>query len=822
MKQLFLAICMLGGLTAAHAQANVKGLLRDSLSQEPIPYVTVRVYVADKPQTALATVLSTDEGAFTTTIPAQGQYTLVCSMAGLSDASRTLTIKDEREIDLGTILMSDNSTMLSGVEVVAQKPIVRMEADRMTYSVEDDVDSRASTVLDMLRKVPMVTVDGQDNIQVNGSSSFKVYVDDKPNAMLSQNPSQIFKAMPANMVRSIEVVTSPGAKYDAEGAGGILILRMANVAGGQGQVTNEHMYNGSAYVNGGNRGGGGGLTLGGQKKRFNYHTDLHFNYVDNGTVKISLDRAQSDGTQNATKMHATNTVPVTMGNIAVGYEIDKMSSINASLGITNFHLRQKSDPHSSVWGGSIPSKVSFASDMLFKMNSMQYNGSLDYQRFLREDKQSSLTITYQINATPTDKDTRAVYGNNPAFSTTPYNFANRRNVGDEKTLEHTLQADLVTRLTDHSKLNSGLKYANRRVGSAMDYYNHLDLRVDSLCSDYAHHNHIGAIYAESENQWGQWSAKAGLRYEHTWQLMKQHEPLQPAFRNNYGNLVPSVTASYSTNNGQNVGLTYNMRISRPGITYLNPYRERSDATQLTYGNPDLEVEKTHNVSAVYNLYRQKVVFNATLRQTFAKGGIEEYRFYDPSTSLMNVTYGNIVDRSQTALNIFLSWSASKTTRVILNGGGSYTHLESSQLNQSNSGWAGNGTLSVQQQLPKQWNAGLTVVGSSKTYTLQGWNTGANLAVLTISKSLLKDRLNISVMGLTGLSKGGNLNIDQYSKGPDFESNLKVRVPLYRGALTIRYSFGNTAKQFQKRASKVTSDYIEHQNSSQSIGTSSSM
>ena len=139
---------------------------------------------------------------------------------------RTFNIKDNSPIDLGTLYISDNVTQLGNVEVVAQKPLVKMTVDKMSYSVSDDVDAKTNTVLDMLRKVPMVTVDGSDNITVNGSSSFKVFVDGKPSVMMSSNPSQIFKNMPASSVQNIEVVTNPGAKYDAEGVGGVLNLIM--------------------------------------------------------------------------------------------------------------------------------------------------------------------------------------------------------------------------------------------------------------------------------------------------------------------------------------------------------------------------------------------------------------------------------------------------------------------------------------------------------------------------------------------------------------------------------------------------------------------
>ena len=115
-----------------------------------------------------------------------------------------------------------DSLDLQGVEVVAQKPIVRMTTDKMTYNVQQDADAKTMTLLDMLRKVPMVTVDGQDNVTVKGSASFKVYVDGKPNQMMSANPSMIFKAYPASAIQKIEVITNPGAKYDAEGVAGVL------------------------------------------------------------------------------------------------------------------------------------------------------------------------------------------------------------------------------------------------------------------------------------------------------------------------------------------------------------------------------------------------------------------------------------------------------------------------------------------------------------------------------------------------------------------------------------------------------------------------
>ena len=139
---------------------------------------------------------------------------------------------------------------LNEVRVVAQRPLVKVEVDKLTYSAKDDPDATTSSVLDLLRKVPLVTVDGEDNIRLKGSGNFKFYLNGKPSNMISGNPSQVLKGMPANSVKDIEVITDPGAKYDAEGVGGIINLVTERRA--------DDGYTGSVGANGNTLGGYGG------------------------------------------------------------------------------------------------------------------------------------------------------------------------------------------------------------------------------------------------------------------------------------------------------------------------------------------------------------------------------------------------------------------------------------------------------------------------------------------------------------------------------------------------------------------------------------
>ena len=190
MKQIriFAVMMMLTLSAVVMAQTTVKGVLMDETLGEAEPFATVRVFKAGKTDKPVAMFLTKEDGQFSEKVNGKGKFDIVFSSVGKEDVRQTIDLGNENELNLGTIYIKENATMLKGVEVVAQKPLVKMEVDKMSYNVADDEDSKSNTVLDMLRKVPMVTVDGQDNISVNGSSSFKVYVDGRVQNTMPRAP----------------------------------------------------------------------------------------------------------------------------------------------------------------------------------------------------------------------------------------------------------------------------------------------------------------------------------------------------------------------------------------------------------------------------------------------------------------------------------------------------------------------------------------------------------------------------------------------------------------------------------------------------------
>ena len=811
-KSTLLFFGLLFGSVNSYAQTStIKGMVVDSLTSQGEPYVTIRVYKERKSDKPLAMWVTNIDGTFAHTVNGQGNFFISFSSMGRKDIIRNVQLSATGgEIDLGKLLIQDNAKQLKGVEVVAQKPLVKMETDKMAYDVQADNDSKASTVLDMLRKVPMVIVDGQDNITVNGQSSFKVYVDGKPSVMFSSNPSQVFKAMPASMVKSIEVITNPGAKYDAEGVGGVLNIVMNASANSK---MNKNGYNGNVSLTAAAIGLRLSSFISGQQGKFSYSANIMNNRGRVKGVDTEIERIASDGSRMIYNQTGSTRMPFTMANVSLGYEIDSVSNVSATLGITQFEMNNDGHPTTTFTGGSYGTGFSYSNDMTMKNVNNSYNGSLDYQRFLNRNRTSSITLSYLFTTSPARSENRRIYDPVSALVTIP--LADLYSEAKTRGTEHTLQVDYITPLSKTQQLNTGVKYINRRSTSDSRFYDivgSIEQYDPAKSVNYKNLQSVLAEYAEYKVTSKNVSAKAGLRYEHTWESVDFVLGAGSDFKKNYGNLVPSASVTYNLSPTKNIGVNYGMRITRPGITYLNPYVDRSNPTIIIYGNSDLEVEKTHNINLVYNTFSRKFMANFTLGTIFANNKIEEYSFMQ--SGILNRTYGNIVQSKSFNFNTFMNYSLSKNTRIMLNLNLEYADLKSAQLNQHNSGWMATAYLGLQQTLPwdLKWNVNLT--GSTTRYTLQGYQTGNNMLISTLSKSLFNDKLSLSLLYLAPLT--GKLKIDQYSKGHDFETTTRIRIPLQNLMFTVSWNFGNTKKTFQQRSSKITNDFQEREDSNSQV------
>ncbi|MEG0456239.1 MAG: TonB-dependent receptor, partial [Bacteroides sp.] len=360
------------------------------------PYATIRIVKKEAPAKALKMAVTDMKGRFQEKMSAlPGLYTLTISSIGKITVVKDFTLKpEEKTVDLGTLYTAEATNELKGVEVIAQKPLVKADIDKIEYNVQDDPDSKSNTVLEMLRKVPLVTVDGEDNIKVNGSSSFKIHVNGKPDNMMSNNPVDVLKSMPANTIKHIEVITNPGAKYDAEGIGGILNI----VTIGSGFEGYTATFSGNAS----NTGGGasayatikkGKLTLSG---RYSFNLNSSPRSYSNGTQENTAAK-----TEIVSESSYKSDYGFQSGNLEGSYEIDTLRLISLGFGMyggnndgTNEGFTQMRNMGAAALSDPL---YSYRTNGNNSGSWYSIRGNLDYQRTSRKNKERMFTLSYKIN-----------------------------------------------------------------------------------------------------------------------------------------------------------------------------------------------------------------------------------------------------------------------------------------------------------------------------------------------------------------------------------------------------------------------------------------
>ena len=818
MKKIFILLVALFAGLAANAQEirTVKGIVLDSLTRQPEPAAILQFFKVDDDSKAVAFTTTAEDGTFSHTFDIKGNYYLLFDNMGRKQARRYFKINGEEVIDLGEILVEDAAEVLKAGSVTAMRPLVKMEVDKITYNVEDDVDSKTSTVLDMLRKVPMVSVDGQDNISVNGSSSFVVYVDGKPNQMMSQNASQIFKMMPASSVKNVEVVTNPGVRYDAEGVGGVLNITTNKAVTG-GQSAADGMY-GTLRAQASTRGYGGGLF--GSMQQGKFALTANFNGMQQGSKGTVMDmtRKQDNGFSTSTHTESTMSMPMLMGNISASYEIDPQNLVSATVGLMHFGTNNTAGTTNTMLFAPGADAFTYTGTTESLMTRNSISAGADYQHTWADFPGRTFTLSYQYNGAPSVNNTLNTFN---AESIPGFDLTDRKSDGRTGSTDHTVQADFTTPMGLYYSLSTGAKYIDRHNSSSQQDYlwDGSKFVINPLSSlDYDYYNRIGAAYAELTGNFGTIGVKGGVRYEHTWQNYSSSAQTN-AFSTDYGSLVPTVSIQWSPSMTQNIGISYNMRISRPGISYLNPYVDTTDPTALTYGNTDLQVERGHNISLVYSAYTPKVMVNATLRYSYTGNGISAYSFFDEN-NLLNTTYGNIVTSQSTGLNAYMMLNPTNKTRIMINGGLTYSDIASAQLGQHNSGWAYNLMLGGQQTLPWDIRLSANAIMMGSQVTLQGRTTGMSMAMVGLTKSFLNDRLSFSVNGMLPLAKGFEMSMSSHTVGKGFVSDMSTTIPMRQVTFQVSWTFGKQGNYSAKRASRTiqNEDQLNSTTTAESMGS----
>jgi len=731
-----------GGTPPVAHKGHIFGVVKDSTTQHIVEFANIALNdpATNKPVDG---AMADDHGKFILTKVAAGTYNVVVSFIGLETKTiPNIKISDKRtDIDLGTINIGPVAKLLKEVVVEGQRTLIEEKVDRTVYNAENDQTARGGDATDVLKRVPMLSVDMDGNVSLRGSQNIKVLINNKPSTISASSVADALKQIPADQIKTVEVITSPSAKYDAEGSAGIIniILKKNTMQGATLNIDGSAGYRGSNLgLNGSYRKGKMGFNLGGHG-RGNYNTPGNFynNQVTSGTFGTTTN-IQSANTRNQGLF----------GNYTLGwdYDVDKFNSLTASVryGLRNGQTYQDNLTTQSSGGG-------LRDTTTYKYVNVQnlsgtVDASLNYTHtFAKPNREFNLLTLFSKNNGTSDFVNRLL--NSDDQSTNSYTRNNNKSVNQES----TVQADYQTPLSDNQLIEVGGKAIMRKVSSS---YQYLLAGADgvyspnpraSLSNTLNYSQNISAGYLSYTLTAAKvYSLKAGARYEYTTinaHLVTTDEEIAIP---SYGVLVPSLNLSRKFANGNVLKAAYNRRIQRPSIQFLNPNLQASNPLNVSVGNPQLGPEYTNNFELAYSTYISGSSINFSTFARNTNNAIQAIR--DVRGDTIRTTYRNIGQQDAYGFSIFTNIVLSN--KFSLNGGTDmyYAVLKNSDPNAnfaaSNQGWVANARLFGNYTIGNGWGLQFFGFYRGRQVQLQGYQGGFHVYSLSVRKDLLNKKGSI--------------------------------------------------------------------------------
>ncbi len=726
--------------------ARIIGVAKDQNTGEPVAYATAALYLAGT-EDNIAGGVADDEGKFFITGMQPGEYTLKISFLGFETKSvqNIKVTSPNGDVVLGDILMTDEGVALEEITVQGQRELIEERVDRTIYKAENDKTTAGGDGTDVLRRVPMLSVDLDGNVSMRGSSNITVLIDNRPSAIAASSITDALKQIPADEIKAVEVITSPSARFDAEGTSGVIniITKKNNLQGMSANIRTGTGLRGTDFgVNASARKGKFGFTLGGFG-RAGYNTIGSF---ENKQVVTNPDNSISTVLQSA---DTDRTFLFGRYNFGVDYEIDKYNFLTAAVnfGIRNSNNQQEDFLTQNFLDGNLVRTALRETDT--KDNSNSVDVSLNYTKtFEKKGKEISFLTLYS-------RDNRENSFVNTLFEEDLSTIDSRlKNDNPSKNEEFTLQLDFVEPLgkDGSSILEYGAKNILRKAISDFAYFqadgangDYIESENPSLTNAFNYDQNVTAGYVSYTTTFlKNYTLKPGLRYEYT-TIKADFKTEADVNIPSYGTLVPSVNLSRKMSNGNLIKAAYNRRISRPSLRFLNPNIDVSNPTQISQGNPTLDPEFTDNYELGYSTYFKETMLNFTAFYRNTTGSIQAVRTV-LDDGIISTGFENIGQEKAIGGSIFTNINIS--SKFSLNGSIDtyYAMLDNGLTDPafaaSNQGFVISGRMFGNYTLPKDWQVQLFTFARGNRVQLQGSQGGFAAYGLGLNKQFNEKRGSI--------------------------------------------------------------------------------
>ncbi|MGZ3767332.1 MAG: TonB-dependent receptor domain-containing protein [Mucilaginibacter sp.] len=811
MKFFFALLLLFSSFFIANAQpranalkGQVNGKIIDAATKLPVDYATVSIFKQGNPS-PINGVVSDTKGNFTISNLSPGEYSLTIDFIGYQKKTidHLIISSTSTNIALGNILITPIQSQLKTVEIIGKTNIVENKIDKMVYNVANDLTSQGGSASDVLQKVPQVTVDIDGNVQLQGNANIRFLINGKPSSIFGASLADALQSIPANQIKSIEVITSPGAKYDANGTGGIIniILKDSKIQG----------LNGSINLSAGTRRENGSFNLNVRKGNFGINAFFNGGEQINSTTINTTDNLSYSKTRDTTthlfqKGNSSFTRGGYQSGLSFNWDITKKDQLTASFGYNHFanHNYGLTNQETSVF--DIPNNNT-VSDIFSLRNSdsrftgKYYDYSLSYKKTFEKEGQE-LDVLY--NSSYGNNSSKFLQQQDYPAGGYPSSGTQSNNPGTDH--ETDISIDYTQPVSKNFTIETGAKAVLENINNTVvtdTLSNGVFVPNANQTYGFNYNRKVYAYYLSATFSLFHnfIDGKAGLRDEYTStsaDFAGTHIP-------GYNVVAPSLVLSHKIDETQSFKLSYTYRIERPEYRDLNPFYNISDPHNISTGNPNLSPEIGHNYELGYNKSFNggaNIYIGAFYR--YNTNDLQSYTTHYDTLNIGGTTYTNVYLNqrynigTETTEGLSLFGSLPITSKLNLRTNMMFSdRITANPGNPTVSGFMYRINLNATYQFPHDLTAEIFGNYNSSQRTIQGTRPVFAFYNLALRKQLMNKKLSVGLTAADPFSK--YINQTSITNGTNFTQTNVRQVPFRSFGITLSYKFGKL--EFKKEKEK---------------------
>lgn len=792
----------------------VAGKVLDSATKTPVQFASASLIsvITGKPVDGK---LTDSTGKIFFIVQNKGAYKLSVTAVGYGNFdSKTFVINDSnRFLQFGEILLPNHTVAIKQAEITVQGPLIENKVDKLVYNASQDISSKGGSATDLLRKVPMVEVDMDGNVSIRGSRNLRVLINGKPSALMANSVSDALRTIPSDQIDKVEVITNPGAKYDAEGTAGIIniIMKESRMKG----------TNGSMHAGAGNRSGNLGASISTQYGNTGFSVRLggYFwrNIGEGLTQRFNVVPAGEFELQQKSANRVFGGGP--FASLGFDHSFNKKNSISVAGTLRGGWNKNRSNWDTDTGISSLPLTYLYGRNTdNFSLN-LGFDITADYRKtFAKKDREWGISAQYSRSSQSSDYDAVEV---NASDIETYREKSNNLGLNHE----YTIQTDFTEPIGKKLILESGLKTIIRNVSSiyTFDSFNFNTENYDGISSrnnDFYYNQNVYGGYAQST--WAlnsNYSIRAGGRYEFTTYGGGRKDSGISFTGNPYGNFIPFLSINRKFGYSGFLRAGYTQRLLRPSMFYLNPYTNFSDPRNLTTGNPYLQAEVANNFELSAGNYTMAGGGSVTMYHRRTTNAIETIRNVD-SLGVYRTTYGNIGLNYTTGMDVNVNMKGKKYM-VNFNGGIGYVKISSTQAvgaasGLSNAGFTYSAGLWGNYKFATNWTVEAFARINAPTFSLQGKVQNWYYHSIGIKRRFSNDKGGIG-LGIDNLFTP-HVYYNTEQSGKDFRFYDRREINMLGIRINLDYKFGKVEFQQPKKSGKgIKNDDLKQGDSQQGQG-----